>query len=326
MKSKRTLFLSCLLASLCACVTLPAAAQADYPSKPIKLIVAFPPGGTSDVMGRLMAEELTKVLKQPVVVENIGGAGGVVGMDRALKMPADGYTIIQTGVGQNAVAHGLDPNLKYNSLSDFIHLTQVHSGPNVLVVHPAQPFKSVKDLVEFAKKNPGKLDYGFTHAASGHMAMELFKQTTGVFMTGIPYRGGGPMLNDLLAGTVPMIFINQDVALPHIRAGKLRPLAVTSKERNALYPDVPTIAESGYQGFEALSWSGLSVAKGTPRPVVDKLEAAMAQAMQSANFRQRLTSVGFVIPPIGSQPYNTFVKSELDQWTRVIKKAGIKSE
>ncbi|MFZ9253959.1 MAG: Bug family tripartite tricarboxylate transporter substrate binding protein [Hylemonella sp.] len=326
MKSKRTLFLSCLLASLCACVTLPAAAQADYPSKPIKLIVAFPPGGTSDVMGRLMAEELTKVLKQPVVVENIGGAGGVVGMDRALKMPADGYTIIQTGVGQNAVAHGLDPNLKYNSLSDFIHLTQVHSGPNVLVVHPAQPFKSVKDLVEFAKKNPGKLDYGFTHAASGHMAMELFKQTTGVFMTGIPYRGGGPMLNDLLAGTVPMIFINQDVALPHIRAGKLRPLAVTSKERNALYPDVPTIAESGYQGFEALSWSGLSVAKGTPRPIVDKLEAAMAQAMQSANFRQRLTSVGFVIPPIGSQPYTTFVKSELDQWTRVIKKAGIKSE
>ena len=326
MKSKRTLFLSCLLASLCACVTLPAAAQADYPSKPIKLIVAFPPGGTSDVMGRLMAEELTKVLKQPVVVENIGGAGGVVGMDRALKMPADGYTIIQTGVGQNAVAHGLDPNLKYNSLSDFIHLTQVHSGPNVLVVHPAQPFKSVKDLVEFAKKNPGKLDYGFTHAASGHMAMELFKQTTGVFMTGIPYRGGGPMLNDLLAGTVPMIFINQDVALPHIRAGKLRPLAVTSKDRNALYPDVPTIAESGYQGFEALSWSGLSVAKGTPRPIVDKLEAAMAQAMQSANFRQRLTSVGFVIPPIGSQPYTTFVKSELDQWTRVIKKAGIKSE
>ena len=326
MKSKRTLFLSCLLASLCACVTLPAAAQADYPSKPIKLIVAFPPGGTSDVMGRLMAEELTKVLKQPVVVENIGGAGGVVGMDRALKMPADGYTIIQTGVGQNAVAHGLDPNLKYNSLSDFIHLTQVHSGPNVLVVHPAQPFKSVKDLVEFAKKNPGKLDYGFTHAASGHMAMELFKQTTGVFMTGIPYRGGGPMLNDLLAGTVPMIFINQDVALPHIRAGKLRPLAVTSKDRNALYPDVPTIAESGYQGFEALSWSGLSVAKGTPRPIVDKLEAAMAQAMQSANFRQRLTSVGFVIPPIGSQPYTAFVKSELDQWTRVIKKAGIKSE
>lgn len=326
MMKKRQLLLAISLTGLSLLSQGQAQAQADYPSKPIKLIVAFPPGGTSDVMGRLMAEELGKVLKQPVVVENIGGAGGVVGTDRGVKMPADGYTIIQTGVGQNAVAHGLDPNLKYNSMNDFIHLTQVHSGPNVLVVHPSQPFKTVKDLVDYAKKNPGKLDYGYTHAASGHMAMELFKQTTGVFLTGIPYKGGGPMLNDLLAGTIPMIFINQDVALPHIKAGKLRPLAVTSKERNALYPDVPTISESGYKGFEALSWSGLSVAKGTPQPIVDKLEAAMAQAMQSANFKQRLTSTGFVIPAMGSRPYTAFVKSELDQWTRVIKAAGIKPE
>jgi tripartite-type tricarboxylate transporter receptor subunit TctC len=326
MMKKRQLLLAISLTGLGLLSQGQAQAQADYPSKPIKLIVAFPPGGTSDVMGRLMAEELGKVLKQPVVVENIGGAGGVVGTDRGVKMSADGYTIIQTGVGQNAVAHGLDPNLKYNSMNDFIHLTQVHSGPNVLVVHPSQPFKTVKDLVDYAKKNPGKLDYGYTHAASGHMAMELFKQTTGVFLTGIPYKGGGPMLNDLLAGTIPMIFINQDVALPHIKAGKLRPLAVTSKERNALYPDVPTISESGYKGFEALSWSGLSVAKGTPQPIVDKLEAAMAQAMQSANFKQRLTSTGFVIPAMGSRPYTAFVKSELDQWTRVIKAAGIKPE
>ncbi len=326
MMKKRQILMAALLASASMLGATVAHAQADYPNKPIKLIVAFPPGGTSDVMGRLMAEELTKVLKQPVVVENIGGAGGVVGTDRAVKMPADGYTIIQSGVGQNAVAHGLDPSLKYNSITDFIHLTQVHSGPNVLLVHPSQPFKTVKELVDYAKKNPGKLDYGFTHAASGHMAMELFKQTTGVFLTGIPYRGGGPMLNDLLAGTVPMVFLNQDVALPHVKAGKLRALAVTSKERNALYPDVPTIAESGYKGFEALSWSGLSVAKGTPQPIVNKLEAAMAQAMQSDNFKQRLTSTGFVIPPLGSKPYTEFVKSELDLWTRVIKTAGIKPQ
>lgn len=326
MNTKRSVIKALAVAALGICSISGALAQADYPHKPIKLIVAFPPGGTSDVMGRLMAEELGKVLKQPVVVENIGGAGGVVGTDRAVKMPADGYTIIQTGVGQNAVAHGLDPNLKYNSLTDFIHLTQVHSGPNVLLLHPSLPFKSVKELVDYAKKNPGKLDYGYTHAASGHMAMELFKQTTGIFMTGIPYKGGGPMLNDLLAGTIPMIFLNQDVALPHVKAGKLRALAVTSKERNALYPDVPTVAESGYKGFEALSWSGLSVAKGTPQPIVDKLEAAMAQAMQSANFKQRLTSTGFVIPPAGSKPYTAFVKTELDQWTRVIKAAGIKPE
>lgn len=304
----------------------PVWAQADYPSKPVKVIVAFPPGGTSDVMARMLADELSKSLKQPFVVENIGGAGGTIGVERALKLPADGYTLIQTGVGQSAVAHGLDPNLRYNSLSDFIHLSQVHSGPNVLVVHPATPHKTVKDIVDYAKKNPGKLDYGFTHAASGHMAMELFKQTAGLELTGIPYKGGGPMLTDLLAGVIPTMFINQDAALAHVRAGKMRAIAVSSAARNPLYPDVPTIAESGYKGFEALSWSGMSVAKGTPQAVVDKLEAAISQAMQSETIRQRMTSVGFVVPPQGSKHYTAFVKSELDTWVRVIKTAGIKPE
>jgi tripartite-type tricarboxylate transporter receptor subunit TctC len=301
-------------------------AQSDYPSKPVKVIVAFPPGGTSDVMGRMVAEELGKLLKQPFVVENIGGVGGALGMERALRLPADGYTLIQTGVGQNAVAHGLDPNLRYNSMSDFIHLSQVHSGPNVLVVHPATPYRTVADVVDYAKKNPGKLDYGFTHAASGHMAMELFKQTAGIELTGIPYKGGGPMLTDLLGGTIPMMFINQDAALPHVRAGKMRAIAVSSAARNPLYPEVPTIAEAGYKGFEALSWSGMSVAKGTPQAVVDKLEAAISQAMQSDTIRQRMNSVGFVVPPQGSKPYTAFVKSELDTWVRVIKTAGIKPE
>ena len=183
-----------------------------------------------------------------------------------------------------------------------------------------------RDIVDYARKNPGKLDYGFTHAASGHMAMELFKQTTGVFLTGIPYRGGGPLLNDLLAGTVPMIFINQDAALPHIKAGKIRAIAISSLQRNPLYPDVPTVAESGYPGFQSLSWSGISVAKGTPQPVVDRLEAAAVQAMQSESLRNRLTSVGFVVPTPGSKAYSAFIKSEIDTWTRVIKTAGIQPE
>jgi tripartite-type tricarboxylate transporter receptor subunit TctC len=319
------LFLS-LLSFAAVTFARPAFAQADYPNKPVKIIVSFPPGGTSDVMGRMLADELGKSLKQPFVVENIGGAGGTIGTDRALKLPADGYTIIQTGVGQNAVAHGLDPNLKYNSMSDFIHLSQVHSGPNVLVVNPATPYKTLAEIVDFAKKNPGKLDYGFTHAASGHMAMELFKQTAGIELTGISYKGGGPMLTDLLGGTIPMMFINQDAALPHVKAGKLRPIAVTSALRNPLYPDVPTIAESGFKGFEALSWSGLSVAKGTPPAIVEKLEAAITQAMQSENVKQRMGAVGFIIPPQGSKPYSAFVKSEMEMWTRVIKKAGIKPE
>ena len=315
-----------------------ALAQADYPSKPVKLIVPFPPGGTSDVMGRLIAEELGKVLKQPVVVENLGGAGGVIGTERGARAPADGYTLVQTGVGQSAVAHGLDPNLKYDSNTDFIHIAQVHSGPNLLVVNPQTPFKSVKDVVAFARSNPGKLDYGFTHAASGHMAMELFKQTAcasaaaragacqPLAMVGIPYRGGGPMMTAILGNEIPMMFINQDVALPHVKAGKLRPIAVSSLQRNPLYPDVPTLAESGYPGFEALSWSGLSVQKGTPAAIVARLEAAMKEVMASASVRQRLESNGFVVPPAGAQHYTDFVRSEKERWTRVIRTAGIKPE
>ncbi|MBP7574899.1 MAG: tripartite tricarboxylate transporter substrate binding protein [Rhodoferax sp.] len=326
MTIRRKLISLVATAALSAALPLAAMAQADYPSKPVKIIVPFPPGGTSDVMGRMMSEELGKVLKQPVIIENIGGAGGVVGTERGSKVAPDGYTIIQTGVGQSAVAHGLDPDLKYNSNTDFIHLTQVHSGPNLLVVHPSTPFKTLKELVDYAKANPGKLDYGYTHAASGHMAMELFKQTAGIFMTGIPYRGGGPMMTDMLGGTIKLMFINQDVALQHIKAGKLRPLAVSSIQRNPLYPDVPTVAESGYKGFEALSWSGMSVPKGTPQPIVDKLEAAMTQVMQSPAIKQRMESQGFVVPVQGSKPYAAFVKSEIDRWTKVIKTAGIKNQ
>jgi tripartite-type tricarboxylate transporter receptor subunit TctC len=216
--------------------------------------------------------------------------------------------------------------LKYNSKTDFIHISQIHHGPNVLVVNTERPFKTLKELVEFAKKNPGKVDYGFTHAASGHMAMELFKQTAGIFMTGIPYRGGGPMMTSILANEIPLMFINQDVALQHIKAGKLRPLAVSSAARNPLYPDVPTVAELGYPGFEALSWSGLSVPKGTPTAVVEKLESAMKQVMAQPAIRQRMDSQGFVIPPQGIKPYTEFVAKEMDRWTQVIRTAGIKAE
>ncbi|MCP5287090.1 MAG: tripartite tricarboxylate transporter substrate binding protein [Burkholderiaceae bacterium] len=319
------------LALAAATVAAPALAQSDWPTRAIKIVSPFPAGGTSDVMARMIAAPLSQELGQPVIVENIGGAGGVIGTQRALQAAADGYTLIQTGVGQNAVAHGLNPKLPYDSMKDFVHLTQVHSGPNILVVHPDQPFKTFQELVAYIKKNPGKLSYGYTHAASGHMAMELLKQVGGdkgqpLFIVGIPYRGGGPMMQDMLGGQIPMMFINQDVALAHVKAGKLRPLAVTSPARNPLYPDVPTIAETGVQGYEALSWSGMSVKAGTPQPIVDKLEAALKKIMASPEIVQRMEGVGFVVPTQGGKPYTGFVQGEVNKWARVIQTAGIKPQ
>jgi tripartite-type tricarboxylate transporter receptor subunit TctC len=335
---KRPLIAALAAGLVLALAPLAAPAQADFPNKPIKLISPFPAGGTSDVMARMLSEELAKQLKQPVLVENIGGAGGVIGTDRALKLPADGYTLIQTGVGQNAVAHGINPKVPYDSNKDFFHLTQVHSGPNVLVAHPSAPFKTFQEFLAYGRANPGKLNYGYTPAASGHMAMELLKQTastcTGakkdnckrLFMVGIPYRGGGPMMTDLLGGQIPVMFINQDVALQHVKAGKLKALAVSSLARNPLYPDVPTIHEAGFPGFSALSWSGISVARGTPKPIADRLEAALVAAMNAPAIRQRMESQGFVVPTLGSAAYTAFVEKELDRWVRVIKAAGIKEE
>jgi tripartite-type tricarboxylate transporter receptor subunit TctC len=333
----RTLFRVVLSAALASGFSLGVWAQDNWPNKPVKIVSPFPAGGTSDVMARVVGEALGKELGQQFLVENIGGAGGTVGTLRALKMPADGYTLIQTGVGQNAVAHGLDAKLAYDSMKDMVHIGQVHTGPNVLVVNASTPYKTIKELVDYVRQNPGKLNYGFTHAASGHMAMELFKQRAsecpkgqagcnGFFMVGIPYRGGGPMMQDLLGGQIPLMFINQDTALPHVKSGKLRPLAVSSLQRNPLYPDVPTLAESGFAGFQALSWSGLSVAKGTPQAVVDKLEAAMKKVVGSPEFKQRLESVGFVVPQPGSAAYTGFVKNEIELWGQVIRAAGIKPE
>jgi tripartite-type tricarboxylate transporter receptor subunit TctC len=278
---------------------------------------------------------LSKALKQPFVVENIAGVGGVIGTERGAKGTPDGYTLIQTGVGQSAVVHGLNPKLGYDSNQDFVHLMQIHSGPNVPVAHPSAPFKTLKEMIDYDMGNPGKLNYGYTHAASGHMAMELLKQTVstctgskgnqsckGLFMVGIPYRGGGPMMSDILGGQIPVMFTNQDVALPHVKAGKLRALAVSSLQRNALYPDVPTVAESGYVGFSALSWSGLSV----PKAITDKLEAAAVKAIHKARPSARMEAQGFVVPPLGSSDYTRFVEREENRWRRVIKVAGIKAE
>ena len=329
--NRRTVLVAACSALVLTALPWPAQAQDAWPSKPVRIISPFPAGGTSDVMVRMVAQALAKELGQPFIVENIGGAGGTIGTLKAAQAAPDGYTLAQSGVGQNAVAHGLDLKLGYDSMRDFIHVSHVHTGPNLLVVHPDQPFKTFQELLAYIRKNPGKLNYGYTHAASGHMAMELLKQVGGVngqplYIVGIPYRGGGPMMQDVLGGQIPMMFINQDTALPHLKVSKLRALAVTSLQRNPLFPDVPTIAETGIKGYEALSWSGLSAIKGTPQPIVDKLEAAMKKIMNSPEIRQRMESIGFIVPEQGGAAYTKFVKSEIELWTHVIKTAGIKAQ
>ncbi|MGO4155521.1 Bug family tripartite tricarboxylate transporter substrate binding protein [Cupriavidus sp. YAF13] len=323
--SKRTFLAGCALAL--AGIMATANAQGDtWPTKPVRMIVPFPAGGTSDIMGRLIAEQLGKALKQPFIVENKGGAGGTIGAEQAAKAPADGYTLLLSGIGSNAIAHGMSPKPNYDSSRDFIQISQLIAGPNVLVVNPAFPAKTFKEFVDYVKANPGKVNYGVTNASSGHLAMELLKQTAGLNMVGIPYRGGGPALTDVLANQIPTMFVNQDAVLPYVKAGKLRALAVTSAQRNALFPDVPTVAESGYPGFSAVSWVGLSAPKGTPKAIVDKLEAEMMKAFRQPEVRAKLEANGFVVVASSSQDYTRFVRSETERWGKVIKEAGIKPE
>lgn len=315
-----------LVISLAAVAPAVVQAQADYPNRPVKLIVPFAAGGTSDVMGRLIAEELGKQLKQPFIVENKGGAGGVIGMDQASKANPDGYTLVLSGIGTNAVAHGFQsPKPNYKE-SDLIHISQLASGPNVLVVNAAFPAKNLQEFVAYIKAHPGKVNYAQVPASSGHLTAEYLKQVAGLDMLGIPYKGSAPALTDVLGNQVPVMVTNQDAVLPHVKAGKLRALAVTSAQRNPLYPDVPTVAEAGYPGFSAVSWTGLSAPKGTPQPIIDKLEAAMAKAFSEPAARAKLENAGFVVATSKSADYTRFIGEQGQHWAQVISKGGLKAE
>jgi len=305
----------------------PAHAQADYPNRPVKIIVPFPAGGTSDMMGRLIAEELSRQFKQPFVVDNKPGAGGAIGVEQAIKSPADGYTLVLTGIGSNAIIHGFaSPKPSYDSMRDLVHISQLAAGPNVLVANPNFPAKNFKDFIAYTKAHPGRVDYGQVPSSSGHLATEYLKQVAGLHMVGISYKGSSPALTDVLGGQIPLMFTNQDAVLPHIKAGKLRALAVTTLQRNPLYPDVPTVAESGYRGFSAVSWTGLSAPKGTPKVTIDKLEAAMVKTFNEPSARAKLESNGFVVVASRSADYTKFIQDEINRWTKVIQTAGIKPE
>ncbi|KAF1049373.1 Bug family tripartite tricarboxylate transporter substrate binding protein [Xylophilus sp.] len=323
---KRTLLLTAAALACQTLLPLAAQAQADYPNRPVRIIVPFPAGGTSDIMGRLIAEEVGKQLKQPFIVDNKGGAGGAIGADQAAKAAPDGYTLLLSGIGSNAIIHGFSSPKSGYKESDFIHISQLAAGPNVLVVNPQFPARTFKKFIDYVKANPGTVNYGQVPSSSGHLTSEYLKQVAKLDMVGIPYTGGGPALTDVLANQIPLMFTNQDAALPHVKAGKLRALAVTSLQRNPLYPDVPTVAESGYPGFSAVSWTGLSAPKGTPRPIIDKLENAMRTAFADPAARAKLEGNGFVVSTSRSADYTRFVNEEVARWSEVIRVGGLKSE
>jgi tripartite-type tricarboxylate transporter receptor subunit TctC len=305
--------------------------------EPMRLIVPFPVGGTSDRIGRRLADLLGREIGQRILVDNIGGAGGSVGVAQALRQPADGRTLILGGIGQNAIAHALPSPPSYDSRRDLIALGLLHVGANVLLVRADSPLRHLEDLIAEARRRPGQIQYAYTPASSGHMATELLRREaarcpmtqpgcTVLPLAGQPYRGGGRLLQDLVDGRVGLLFVNLDSAMADLRARRVRALAVSSAQRHPLLPEVPTLAESGLPGFEVLSWSGLMVARGTPAPVVERLEAALRRVMASAEMQRAMHAEGLTLPPAGAEAHAQLLAREITRWQRLVRESGIMTD
>ncbi|MGJ7612676.1 MULTISPECIES: Bug family tripartite tricarboxylate transporter substrate binding protein [unclassified Variovorax] len=314
-----------LATTLLVCLPLAAAAQAgDFPGKAIRIVVPFPPGGATDAAARLIAVKMSEKWGQPVLVDNRAGAGGNVGSDIVAKAPPDGYTLVMGVTGSHAINTSLYSKMPYDPVTDFVAISQVAVVPNVLVVHPSVPAKNLAELMALAKKEPGKLNYAsLGNGTAAHLGMEMLKSEAGVDITHVPYKGSAPAVSDLLAGQVQMMVDGLPSALPHIKAGKLRAIALTSLRRAPSLPDLPTIAET-YPGFYADAWSGLFAPKGTPQPVVDKLSAEVQRILKLPEVREKLVALG--AEPVGSTQaeFTAHVKREIDKWAKVVKTSGAK--
>ena len=296
---------------LCLVAVTSAAHADDYPTRPIRLIVPFAPGGGNDTVARLVGESLGKRLGQPVVVDNRTGAGGVVGAEAAAKAPADGYTLFLGGVGSHAINPNLHKDLPYDPIKDFTAVSLLASAPLVLVVHPSLPAQSVQQLIGFARSHPGKLNYASNgNGSSSHLAAVMFASLAGIDMVHIPYKGLSPALTDLLSGQDELMFSSAIAILPHVRAGKLRILAVTSKKRMSLLPDIPTIAESGVANYETSSWYGVLAPAGTRPEIVRRLHDEIVKVLAQDDVRKALAQEG--AEPVGnsSEEFAEFIRLE----------------
>lgn len=310
------------LASLAGAMTLPSAAQTDYPNKSVRIVVGFSAGGTTDVVARLLAKELSEELGQSFVVENKPGAGSNIATEFVARAPADGYTLLMMAV-TSTINQTLYPNLKFDVTKDLTPVALGAKVPNVLVINPKLPINSVKELVDYANKNPGKLNFASSGSGTSiHMTGELFKINTKIDVSHIPYKGSSPALTDLVGGQVQFMFDNMPSAMPLIKSGKLRALAVTAPERSVAAPDVPTMAEAGYPGFDVSSWFGLMAPAQTPGAIVQKLNTAVAKALAKPELQKRLIELGANPQPMTIAEFSAFVNKEVQTWATVVKTSG----
>ena len=310
-----------------ACLApMPADAQ-PYPSRPIRLVVAFPPGGAVDAYARIVQARFGEALGQGIVIENRAGAGGMIGAELVAKAPPDGYTLLLGNIASLAMNVGVYSKMPYDPAKDFAPVLRTVDVNYALVVHPAVPANTVGELIAHAKSNPGKLSYGSAGAGSApHLATELLKQRAGIDMVHVPYKGGGPMVTDLVGGQIQLAIGDQANLMPQVKAGKLRVLAVGSARRSPNYPEVPTIAEAGFPGYEAGAWQGLVAPAGTPPDVVRRLNEALMRVMDMPEVRERLIGAG--LEPVGGSPddFARHIRAEVAKWTRIAKDVGARAD
>jgi len=299
-----------------------ALAQA-YPTKPVTIIVPFAAGGTTDILARIIGQALTAELGQSVVVDNRAGAGGNIGGQAAAKAAPDGHTLFMGTVGTHAINASLYKKMPFDPVKDFAPLTRVANVPNLLVANPAQPYKSVKDLIAYAKANPGKVNFGSAgNGSSIHLSGELFKSLAKVDMQHVPYKGSAPAVTDLLGNQIGIMFDNMPSAIQHVRSGKLVPLAVTTAKRSPELPNVPTIAEAGVPGYEATSWFGMFAPAGTPAPVLAKLNAAIVKVLAQPDVKKKINEQGAEVYSETPEQFAAFIQAESVKWGKVVKESG----
>mgnify|MGYP000520356467 CR=1 FL=1 len=313
------------LALALAAICLPAAAQ--YPNKPIRIVVPFPPGGATDIVTRVVADKLTQSLGQPVTVENRPGAGGTLGSDLVAKATPDGYTLLMGSTSTHAVAPALYARLPYDPLKDFTPVANVAASPMILVVSPSLPVTNLKELIAYAKANPGKLSYASSgNGTVNHLTGEMLKGAIGADMVHVPYKGSALAFPDLFEGRVPLMFDYTISIVPQLKSGKLRPLAITSLKRSATVPDIPTMDASGLPGFESILWLGLFAPPGTPREIATRVNAEVVKLLQLADVREKFAQQG--ADPIGgsTEQFAATIRSEIAKWGKIVKDSGAKAD